>query len=93
MTDIDSKLLAAGYRQDGRTEAGVRYSRPGFTVYHSGHMLIFQREGGMTRPFREDRLSFFTVRDMERQTAIDPARFTGKEDTTNYDIRKAGLPV
>ena len=88
MTDIGSKLLAAGYRQDGHTEAGLRYTRPGFTVYHSGHMLIFRREGGMTRPFREDRLQFFTVADMERQTAIDPMRFSGKEDLTNYEVTR-----
>lgn len=88
MTDIASKLIEAGYRYDGRTEAGIKYVRPGYTVYHSGHMLIFRRDGGMTRPFREDRLLFFTIADMERQTSIDPMRFSGKEDLTNYEVTR-----
>ena len=85
MVDIRNKFIEAGYTCDGRTPYGIRYRRPGYTVYHSGYFLIFIREGGMTRPFREDRLLFFTVADLEKQTGIKPRPYDGKEDVTSYD--------
>ena len=88
MIDVDARLREAGYEYMGHTEAGHRYARPGYSVYHSGSMLIFQRDGGMTRPFNEDRLLFFTVSDMERQIAKNPQVRTGTEDFTNYDMPK-----
>ena len=86
MIDVHAKLIEAGYEYTGTNEAGRHYVRPGYSVYHSGSMLIFQRAGGMIRPFREDRLLFFTVHDMKRQIGKDPNIRTGKEDFTNYEL-------
>ena len=89
--DVNKILTDAGYTYDGKNEAGSRYHNGNYTVYHSGHMLFFRREGGTIRPFREDRLEHFTVADMERQTNIVPKGFIGKgvdgeEDKVNYDF-------
>jgi len=83
--DIHTKLTDAGYRYEGRSYVGDRYRRGDFTVYHSGHLLIFVRDGGMIRSFPEDRLCFFTVEDMEKQTSALVRRFDMKEETANYD--------
>ena len=83
---VHDKLLDAGYAHTGHNEAGQRYRKAPFTVYHSGSLLIFCRDGGMTRPFREDRLLFFTVADMEKQTSMLLNSRTGREDRSNYDI-------
>ena len=85
MTDIRSRFTEAGYTYEGRTCYGDKFTKAPFTVYHSGYYLFFIRGNGMTRAFREDRLLFFTVADLERQTGIIPRAFDGKEDKTNYD--------
>ena len=90
--NIHKILIDAGYTYDGKNETGDRYHNGNYTVYHSGHMLIFRREGGMTRPFREDRLNHFTVADMERQTGIIPRVFNGEEDKVNYDFPNKRRP-
>ena len=82
MTDISTILHDAGYTRTYRNEAGVRYSKAGFTVYHSGGVLIFMREGGMTRPFLEDTLQHYSIADLERRTSVDFKHPVGKE---NYD--------
>ena len=83
--DIHTKLTEAGYTFEGKTYVGDRYRRGDFTVYHSGHQLIFLREGGLARAFPEDRLCFFSVEDMERQTSMILRRFDMKEETASYD--------
>lgn len=85
--DYDTKLRESGYEYRGHTEAGQWYSKDGFDVHHSGHMLIFRHEG-MIRGFNEDRLQHFTVRDMERQVRIIPNRYTGQEVCLNYDFKR-----
>ena len=82
------KLIAAGYAYCGRTEAGEKYVKDDFSVYYSGSMLIFLRSGGMARPFREDRLCFFSVSDLERQTGVIPRPYDGKEDRSSYEIQR-----
>lgn len=83
--DIHSKLTDSGYTCRGRTYVGEKYTRGPFTVYHSGYLLVFVRDGGMIRTFPEDRLCFFTVEDMERQTSAIVRRFDMKEETASYD--------
>ena len=83
--DIHSKLTEAGYTFEGRSYVGEKYSKGISTVYHSGYLLIFVRDGGMVRSFPEDRLCFFTVEDMERQTSALVRRFDMKEETASYD--------
>ena len=83
--DIRKKLTDAGYAFLGHTYVGDRYRRGNFTVYHSGYLLMFIREGGMIRSFPDDRLCFFTVEDMEKQTSALVRRFDMKEETANYD--------
>ena len=83
--DVRNKFIEAGYTDEGRTPYGERYRRDGYTVYHSGYYLIFIRKGGMTRPFNVDRLLYFSVQDLEKQTGIKPRPFDGKEDITSYD--------
>ena len=85
MTDIRSRFTEAGYTYEGRTCYGDRFTKAPFTVYHSGYYLFFIRGNNMTRAFRDDRLLFFTVADLEKQTGIIPRPFDGKEDSTNYD--------
>lgn len=86
--DVHTILTEAGYSYSCRTEAGRRYVRGGWTVYHSGHMLIFIRPGGMARPFFEDRLRCFTVGDMERQVGNRPSGMYYREERNSYDIPK-----
>ena len=88
MTEINSALQEAGYAYVCTSEAGKRYVRDGWTVYHSGHMLIFVRKGGMTRSFSEDRLRYFTVGDMEKQVDIRPSGMFYREERNSYDITK-----
>ena len=83
--DIHQKMLDSGYTYQGHTYVGDKYTRGPFTVYHSGYLLMFIREGGMIRSFPDDRLCFFTVEDMERQTSALVRRFDMKEETANYD--------
>ena len=84
--DVSAKLLSAGYEHVGKNEAGDRYVKGPFTIYHSGYMLVVIRGYGMIRTFNENRLLFFSVADLERQSSILPVRRTGREDKTNYDI-------
>ena len=91
MLDVHKILTDAGYTYDGKNEAGNRYHNDNYTVYHSGHMLFFRREGGTIRPFLEGILEHFTVSDMERQTDFAPKgiikKGSGKEeDKVNYDF-------
>lgn len=88
---VHDKLIEAGYTFTGHASGGDRYTRSEYVIFHSGHMLIVMR-GGMARPFKEDRLLFFTVSDMEKQVAIRPRSFDGKEDTTNYDYDRRRRP-
>ena len=88
MLDIHTILTEAGYSYSCWTEAGRKYVRDSFTIYHSGYMLIVIRKGGMTRAFNVDRLLFFTVNDLERQINVRPSGYLGKEDKTNYDYAK-----
>ena len=83
--DVKKKLTEAGYTFEGRSYVGDRYRRGNFTVYHSGHLLMFVRDGGMIRSFPEDRLCFFSVEEMERQTCMILRRFDMKEETASYD--------
>ena len=84
--DIPQKFIEAGYTDMGDTYVGHKYMKGPFSVYHSGHQLIFLREGGLARAFPEDRLCFFSVADMERQTSMILRRFDMKEEVTNYDF-------
>ena len=84
--DVHTILTEAGYSYSCRTEAGRRYVREGYTVYHSGHMLVCIRHGGMTRAFPVDRLEFFSMREIERQVAIRPSGMYYREERANYDI-------
>lgn len=88
MIDVHAKLLESGYVPAGRNEAGTRYKSDHFTVYRSGYMLVFIRDGGMSRAFSEDRLLFFSIEDMERQVGIRLSGWRDKEDRTNYDFPK-----
>lgn len=88
MIDVHGKLTAAGYSFVCRTEAGRKYVKDSFIIYHSGYMLIVIRRGGMTRAFNVDRLLFFSVNDLERQINIRPSGYLGKEDKMNYDYAK-----
>ena len=88
MTDIDSALREAGYTYVCTSEAGKRYARDGWTVYHSGHMLVCIRHGGMTRAFPVDRLEFFSMREIERQVAMRPSGMFYREEKNSYDIPK-----
>lgn len=89
MIDISTIFIDAGYTCNESNEAGVRYSKGIFTVYHSGHMLIFRREGGITRPFMESVLQNHSVADLERRTSIDFKCSTRKE---NYDYPNRRRP-
>jgi len=89
--NVHAKLINAGYEYDGKNEAGDRYHNDNYTVYHSGYMLFFRREGGTIRPFLEGLLEHFTVADMERQTDFVPKGIVKKgsgkeEDKVNYDF-------
>ena len=89
--NVHAKLINAGYEHVGKNEAGDRYVKGPFTIYHSGYMLFFRREGGTIRPFLEGLLEHFTVADMERQTDFAPKGISGKgsgkeEDKVNYDF-------
>ena len=88
MVDIRNKFIEAGYTYEGHTCYGDKFTREGYTVYHSGYYLFFLRNGSMTRAFPDDRLCFFTVADLERQTGIIPRTYDGKEDRTNYDYKR-----
>ena len=96
--DVDGYLCSQfeqnGYVRVGDNEAGARFVRGSDTVYVSGHM-VFVRFGGHTRAFPEDKAKMLGIRMMERECAMRPRPrpFDGKEDTTNYDIWKAGFPV
>ena len=98
MREVDGYLCSqfeqAGYVRAGDNEAGARFVRGSDTVYVSGHM-VFVRFSGHTRAFPEDKAKMLGIRMMERECAIRPRPrpFDGKEDTTNYDIWKAGFPV
>ena len=83
--DSPQKFIEAGYTDMGNTYVGHRYTKGAFSVYHSGHLLIFLREGGLARSFPVDRLEHFSVADMERQTVMILRRFDMKEEVTNYD--------
>lgn len=89
-----SQLEQNGYVRVGDNEAGARFVRGSDTVYVSGHM-VFVRFGGHMRAFPEDKAKMLGIRMMERECAMRPRPrpFDGKEDTTNYDIWKAGFPV
>lgn len=84
--NVHAKLISAGYEHVGKNEAGDRYVKGPFTIYHSGYMLVVIRGYGIIRTFNENRLLFFSVADLERQAAIMLVRRTGREDKTNYDI-------
>lgn len=84
--NVHAKLINAGYEHVGKNEAGDRYVKGPFTIYHSGYMVFIIRGQGMIRNFREDRLLFYSVSDLERQASIRPIARTGREDMTNYDI-------
>ena len=88
MTDIKDKFIEAGYTYVGHTCYGDKFVRENYTVYHSGYFLFFLRNGSMTRAFRDDRLLFFSVADLEKQTGIIPRPYDGREDRTNYDYRR-----
>lgn len=96
--DVDGYLCSQfeqnGYVRVGDNEAGARFVRGSDTVYVSGHM-VFVRFGGHMRAFPEDKAKMLGIRMMERECAMRPRPrpFDGKEDTTNYDIWKAGFPV
>lgn len=98
MRNVDGYLCSQfeqnGYVRVGDNEAGARFVRGSDTVYVSGHM-IFVRFGGHMRAFPEDKAKMLGIRMMERECAMRPRPrpFDGKEDTTNYDIWKAGFPV
>lgn len=98
MRNVDGYLCSQfeqnGYVRVGDNEAGARFVRGSDTVYVSGHM-VFVRFGGYTRAFPEDKAKMLGIRMMERECAMRPRPrpFDGKEDTTNYDIWKAGFPV
>lgn len=96
--DVDGYLCSQfeqnGYVRVGDNEAGARFVRGSDTVYVSGHM-VFVRFGGHMKAFPEDKAKMLGIRMMERECAMRPRPrpFDGKEDTTNYDIWKAGFPV
>ena len=98
MKNVDGYLCSQfeqnGYVRVGDNEAGARFVRGSDTVYVSGHM-VFVRFGGHMRAFPEDKAKMLGIRMMERECAMRPRPrpFDGKEDTTNYDIWKAGFPV
>ena len=98
MRDVDgylcSQLEQNGYVRVNDNEAGARFVRGSDSVYVSGHM-VFVRVGGHMRAFPEDKAKMLGIRMMERECAMRPRPrpFDGKEDTTNYDIWKAGFPV
>lgn len=98
MRNVDGYLCSQfeqnGYVRVGDNEAGARFVRGSDTIYVSGHM-VFVRFGGHMRAFPEDKAKMLGIRMMERECAMRPRPrpFDGKEDTTNYDIWKAGFPV
>ena len=85
---VDTILQAAEYKITGHNEAGIRYTRGEYTIYHSGYMLVVIRKGGMTRSFSEDRLRYFSVSDLERQVSMLPSGMFYREEKNNYDIPK-----
>ena len=89
---IEGNLTAEGYVRVGDNEVGARFVRGSDAVYVSGHM-VFVRSNGHIRAFTEDKAKQLGIRMMEILTRKLPRPFDGKEDMTNYDIRKLGLPI
>ena len=96
MRDVDGYLCSQfeqnGYVRVGDNEAGARFVRGSDAVYVSGGMVIV-RVGGHTRAFPEDKARMLGIRMMERECGMRPRIFDYREERTNYDIRKAGLPI
>ena len=89
---IERNLTENGYVRVNDNEAGARFVKGCDGVYVSGHM-VFVRSCGYLRAFSEDKAKHLGIRMMEIQARKLPRPFDGKEDKTNYDIRKLGLPI
>ena len=91
-SQIEKNLTENGYVRVNDNEAGARFVKGSDCVYVSGHM-VFVRSRGHLRAFFEDKARMLGIRMMEIQAHKILRTFDGKEDTTNYDIRKLNLPI
>ena len=91
-SQIEKNLTENGYVRVNDNEAGARFLKGSDSVYISGHM-VFVRSRGHVKAFFEDKAKMLGIRMMEIQAHKILRPFDGKEDTTNYDIWKAGFPV
>lgn len=91
-SQIEKNLTENGYVRVNDNEAGARFVKGSDSVYISGHM-VFVRSRGHLRAFFEDKARMLGIRMMEIQAHKILRPFDGKEDTTNYDIRKLNLPI
>ena len=89
---IEHNLASEGYIRVSDNEGGARFVRGSDSVYISGHMVIV-RSNGFTKAFPEDRAKFLGVRMMEIQARKLSRSYDGKEERTNYDVRKLNLPI